>query len=723
MKNTVKSAIIILVNCLFFQPVNCQTPTDLTTWLTQKFNSYVEAVPREEVFIHSDREEYIAGENLWFNIYLIDRQSLRPALKSRIAYLELLNSENRPVVQKRIYIDAGYGPGQILIPDTLGTGRYTLRAYTSWMKNFLPDNCFMKEITIFNSLETKIFRRKKPDTGNAKYAEITSLKDFAGISININNSAPDRVNIDIKADDPIRFGNNDLFYIFIQSHGNIKLVKAEKLNGTSASITIAKSLLGEGINQVTLFNSKGAPVCERFIYTPVREEPPVIIQSSDSFGLRNRISLEIDPGNAMAGFLNAARLSISVAPVTKNAELPDITDFLIFGTEYGSLPWKIIKDRRVNQLSPEIMDSILPNISSNWIDWKLILSGERPKLKYKTEDDAHFLSGKLVSADQQPLKGGELIFICTPGKKSGFQYARTDNEGNFTFDLHIDEEFKDLVIMPDNASKNRRLVIGSSFSDRYLQSEKGSETVLRQIPPCIAKMSLNYQVEKIYRIPATGKPLPPVSLPLRPVRFYGIPDIDLKMADYIKLPVMEEVIFELLPQVSLRKRNSVYSIFVTERIDDNFTVTAPVLMLDGIIIKDASIIANLDPEIVERIDVVKEKYVVGKYIFPAIMNVITKSGDFSNIPFPDYMVRLPYRVTDPVLSFISPDYSSQDLKKSRVPDYRNTLYWNPAVTTGSDGKARVEFWSSDNKADYVIRIQGLTKDGKTISLSKIIRVN
>jgi len=43
------------------------------------------------------------------------------------------------------------------------------------------------------------------------------------------------------------------------------------------------------------------------------------------------------------------------------------------------------------------------------------------------------------------------------------------------------------------------------------------------------------------------------------------------------------------------------------------------LMIDGVIIKDPALIANLEPEIVEKIDVIKEKYLVGKYFFPGIL--------------------------------------------------------------------------------------------------------
>jgi hypothetical protein len=62
------------------------------------------------------------------------------------------------------------------------------------------------------------------------------------------------------------------------------------------------------------------------------------------------------------------------------------------------------------------------------------------------------------------------------------------------------------------------------------------------------------------------------------------------------------------------------------------------------------------------------------------------------------------------------------MKKSRIPDFRNTLYWNPSIKPDHDGKASVEFWSSDNKADYLINIQGITQDGRLFSFHKIIKV-
>ena len=118
--------------------------------IAEKFNRYCKTIPREDVYLHTDRDEYIAGEDVWLNAYLFDRMGSKLSEGSDVIYTELLNSENQPVVQKKIGVEKGIGSGFFVLPDTLSTGVYVLRAYTSWMKNFLPANCFMKEIKVYN---------------------------------------------------------------------------------------------------------------------------------------------------------------------------------------------------------------------------------------------------------------------------------------------------------------------------------------------------------------------------------------------------------------------------------------------------------------------------------------------------------------------------------------------------------------------------------------------
>ena len=126
------------------------------------------------------------------------------------------------------------------------------------------------------------------------------------------------------------------------------------------------------------------------------------------------------------------------------------------------------------------------------------------------------------------------------------------------------------------------------------------------------------------------------------------------MDDYIKLPVMQEVFFELIPGVFLRKKKADYEITISDPVDNKVFDKPPVLFIDGVVVKDPDIIANLDPEKVEKIDAIKSRYFVGDYMFLGLVNVITRKGDFSEVTLPDFAVRVPYRVTEPVVEFSSP---------------------------------------------------------------------
>ena len=59
-------------------------------------------------------------------------------------------------------------------------------------------------------------------------------------------------------------------------------------------------------------------------------------------------------------------------------------------------------------------------------------------------------------------------------------------------------------------------------------------------------------------------------------------------------------------------------------------------------------------------------------------------------------------------------------RRSMVPDYRTTLYWNPTVKLDDTGQATVEFYTSDAPADYDITIEGITQTGKIVRTVKII---
>jgi hypothetical protein len=324
--------------------------------------------------------------------------------------------------------------------------------------------------------------------------------------------------------------------------------------------------------------------------------------------------------------------------------------------------------------------------------------------------------------DQQPAPFGEPVLLSIPGKVALFQYALTDSDGNFSFPLPIDEDMRDLVIQPGNSAGNYKIIMETSFSDLIPAKEDDDGNAGYAPPSYISDWSSNFQVARIYGITSEGAFLKPLSSPLLVKRFYGKPELEIRLDDYISLPVMEEVFFELLPRVILKSEKSGYELYLVDPFRNRLYKEQPVMMINGVIFTDPAVIGRMDPALVEKIDAIREKYVVGDYQFPGLVNVITKSADYKNMTIPPNAVRIPYTVAQPVASFNAPDYSGEVLRNSRIPDFRNTLYWNPSVKPDKDGKCLLEFWSSDFASDYEIKIEGVSGDGKTVSLKKKISV-
>jgi hypothetical protein len=60
--------------------------------------------------------------------------------------------------------------------------------------------------------------------------------------------------------------------------------------------------------------------------------------------------------------------------------------------------------------------------------------------------------------------------------------------------------------------------------------------------------------------------------------------------------------------------------------------------------------------------------------------------------------------------FYKPDYD-KETEDFRIPDYRNTLLWEPSVITDEKGEATLSFFCSDINTDFVGRIEGVGGEG------------
>ncbi|SKA13536.1 hypothetical protein [Sediminibacterium ginsengisoli] len=113
--------------------------------------AYNHKVVQEKIYAHTDKDFYLAGELMWFKLYCVDAASHTVIDLSKIAYVELIDAANVPVIQAKAGLDKGDGKGSLQLPVNINSGRYRFRAYTNWMKNAGADFFFEKQVTVVNT--------------------------------------------------------------------------------------------------------------------------------------------------------------------------------------------------------------------------------------------------------------------------------------------------------------------------------------------------------------------------------------------------------------------------------------------------------------------------------------------------------------------------------------------------------------------------------------------
>ncbi|HOO42116.1 MAG TPA: hypothetical protein P5167_00245 [Bacteroidales bacterium] len=103
----------------------------------------------ERMYVSTDKECYLAGEQLWVSAFCYDAVSGIHSPVSAVAYLEIQNLSGT-VSQFKIALADGRGSGMINLPLSIPTGIYRLSAYTRYMNSESDLNFFSKFVTIYN---------------------------------------------------------------------------------------------------------------------------------------------------------------------------------------------------------------------------------------------------------------------------------------------------------------------------------------------------------------------------------------------------------------------------------------------------------------------------------------------------------------------------------------------------------------------------------------------
>ncbi|WP_222981681.1 hypothetical protein [Flagellimonas meishanensis] len=112
--------------------------------LNQVLDSYENYfnLPRETLFVHTNKTAYLPGEIIWFTAYLYDRKGSVPISEDTNLICALFDETGKIIEDMMINVVNGIGSGHIELSSAIQGERIFLKARTTWMKNFKEDDSF-----------------------------------------------------------------------------------------------------------------------------------------------------------------------------------------------------------------------------------------------------------------------------------------------------------------------------------------------------------------------------------------------------------------------------------------------------------------------------------------------------------------------------------------------------------------------------------------------------
>ncbi|HAF36258.1 MULTISPECIES: carboxypeptidase-like regulatory domain-containing protein [Sphingobacterium] len=175
--------LLLLVSCLLFTSL-ASAQIDQTL---QKLDTYHERHIKEKIYLHLDKNDYSAGETMWFKLYCTTAPFNYLSNISKIANVELISPTNKIIKSIKIPITLGLSIGDFNLPDTLEEGSYRVRSFTRWMQNDSVANFYERVVPITNGRSDHIITKSELVKNGTENMFQINLKTIQGAPL-INNN-------------------------------------------------------------------------------------------------------------------------------------------------------------------------------------------------------------------------------------------------------------------------------------------------------------------------------------------------------------------------------------------------------------------------------------------------------------------------------------------------------------------------------------------------------
>ena len=505
-------------------------------------------------------------------------------------------------------------------------------------------------------------------------------------------------------------------YLFAHTRQVVKVAqRSSEINGT-ATFVFDKTILGEGISHLTIFDGDRRPVCERLYFKrPVKNLVIDAAPDQQNYGNRKKVNILLD-AKSQSGKLLEANLSMSVYRLDayQTLEPGDIASYFWLSSDLrGNIESPEYYIQNNSTEGAEATDNLM--LTQGWrrFQWNDVLQNKPASFAFLPEYNGHIVTGRVINTATNAPAFDVLAYFSVPGKRVQLFTAKSDTAGHIVFNTKDLYGPGEIVVQTDShRDTTYHIDIQNPFSEQFSKIPLPPFGLTPDMQRPLELQNVAMQVQNIYAGSKTRQFYEPY---IDSTGFYGKPDKVYRLDDYTRFTTMEEVLREYIREVNVFHPHKTFQIRIIG--DKGFLDSDPLVMLDGVPIFDMNKVMAIDPLKIKRLDVIKDRYFWGPADAEGILSYASYKSDLAGVEVDPHAIVMDYEGMQLQRVFYSPVYDTDTQISGHTPDFRNLLYWAPTIKTTDTGKNPISFYTSDEEGKYVAIIQGITANGESGSQS------
>ncbi len=357
---------------------------------------------------------------------------------------------------------------------------------------------------------------------------------------------------------------------------------------------------------------------------------------------------------------------------------------------------------QADAISDTLMDLYMIANSEGSCSW---INNPPANIEYIPEMEGLMVSGTIEHSNTREAVAHQKMVLSFIDTLPDYYTTTSNEKGRFHFSLDHMTGRRDIIVQPFNIDNGFIITLDDEFSSDPLPEYKFPSLTHGKPSELYETLLLNQQLSEAYSLKSAYTS----SKEDREFPFYGRPDQEILMEDFIKLPLMEEVFSELARRVYLTKTGSSYMVSILDLKTNRIIGNDPMFFLDGIPFFSSEKLLSLDPLKLRSIKFKSERYFLNEISMDGIIDIRSLEGEAGLVEFPRSAVRKYFQaIPGETLTFLP---ASTDQKDERIPIFQSTLFFDHQVTTSPGKKRMISFIAPDQKGEYDVIIKVLGENG------------